>query len=228
MPSKASRKTISKKSTARKGSKKASKKASKRSKKTCAVKRVSSYEGTCEAGMTYRRGYCKPSSGKYVRGSCVRIPKPYTGPYIMTPQGMVIPQGQVMKQESVVMTPQGPVVMEQVKAEMPAAQEVALDVFANTIASQIQREQARLKPIAEKLAFLRLNQQPIEKMIKKAEQEGNLKAQENYMNTLEEMTKQIAPLEQQEREIVAKIAALQEQQTQSIPAGLDFMDFLYY
>ena len=231
MPSKRSRKPVSKKSAARKGSKKASKKASKRSKKTCAYKRVSSYEGTCDAGMMWRRGYCKPSSGKYVRGSCVRMPKPYTGPYLMTPQGqVVVPQGQVMKQESVVMTPQGPVVMEQVKAEMPVAEEIPVDVFDTqmklaVIRRQIQEQTDARKDIADRLRMINLNAKSFEDLADKAEQQGELKLKDDYEKRIEEISAETASLMKQQFDFTAAINQLKQQEAALAPLS---EIYLYY
>lgn len=79
-----------------KSSKRSSKRASKRTSKTCAYKRVANYSKECDAGMMWRRGHCKPSSGKYVAGRCVAIPKQYAGPYLMAQPSATIKVEQPM------------------------------------------------------------------------------------------------------------------------------------
>ena len=69
-----------------KRSKRSSKTASKRRKSNhvCNSKFVANYSKQCDENMHWRRGHCRPSSGTYVPGQCVKIAKSYLGPYMVT------------------------------------------------------------------------------------------------------------------------------------------------
>ncbi len=209
MPSKASTKRYSKK-----GARKASRKASKRSKKVCPVKRVSSYSRECDAGMMWRRGYCKPSSGKYVRGSCVRVPKPYTGPYLMTPTGQMVAAGPAMKAAEAV-------------AEMIPLEAEAFDTQRELEAIRLKiRELSESRAIVvAKLQQNKVQHESMEQLAQKAEKEGNLKALDDYKKRLKEISEEDSSLMQQQVMFTAKINDYKQRESNLAPLE---QIYLYY